>query len=105
MFVGAHANADNPGPGQSSIIGLGVGSCGTWTTNRRTQGFVALAEQQWVVGFLSGVGFLGYFNNIDPLRGVDADGVWAWIDNYCMAKPLDNIADASGAFARAHPNK
>ena len=32
-----------------------------------------------------------------------ADGVWAWMDNYCQAHPRQEIVDASKAFNRAHP--
>jgi muramidase (phage lysozyme) len=35
--------------------------------------------------------------------GVDAEGVWAWIDNYCRANPIKNIGDAAAAFYLAHP--
>ena len=36
----------------------------------------------------------------DSLNGTDADGVLAWIDNYCRANPIKDIADAAEAFAR-----
>ena len=39
----------------------------------------------------------------DPLNGVDAFAVWAWIDNYCRAHPLDTIQKASVEFVMAHP--
>jgi hypothetical protein len=40
----------------------------------------------------------------DPLHGMDADGVWAWVDNYCRDHPIDMILSASEAFLHAHPN-
>jgi hypothetical protein len=68
--------------------------------------------EQWVLGFLSGVGYgVGFIEtktnpagNIDPLNGTDAQGALAWIDNYCHAHPLDQIEAASKAFVSAHPN-
>lgn len=81
-------------------IGVGTMSCGSWTAARRTQGADAFALQQWVAGFLSGIGYQGPGN---PLNGVDAEGVWAWIDNYCRSHPLDKIRMAAEAFDTEHP--
>jgi hypothetical protein len=65
-------------------------------------GIDAISDENWVTGFLSGVGFVGEYG-ADPLNGMDADGVWAWIDNYCSANPIKDIADAAGQFYFAHP--
>jgi hypothetical protein len=59
-----------------------------------------LGGEAWVLGFSSGVGSVGFEN---PLRGVDAQGVGGWIDNYCQAHPLDVIAKAASAFVSAYP--
>jgi hypothetical protein len=80
------------------MIGLGGNSCGSWTASRR--GNAAELSQQWVLGFLSGLGWEG---RNDPLANMDANGVWAWIDNYCSAHPIEKIADAAGAFFTVHP--
>jgi hypothetical protein len=53
-------------------------------------------------GFLSGIGYEGDAN-LNPLNGMDAYGVWAWIDNYCQAHPIETIMEAAEAFASAHP--
>jgi hypothetical protein len=58
--------------------------------------------ESWVMGFLSGIGF-ERSPEVEPLHGIDADGVWAWIDNYCQANPLKDIAVAAAAFRFAHP--
>jgi hypothetical protein len=84
-----------------SLIGLGVSSCGAWTAARRNQR--AFGYEQWVLGFLSGTGFAqGQFGN-DPLNNTDADGVWGWLDIYCLGHPLDNLGVAGAAFFYAHP--
>jgi hypothetical protein len=74
-------------------IGQGASSCGTWSAARRNQ--YAFGYEQWVWGFLSGVGFQGGANGVNPLNGVDADAVWGWIDNYCQGHPLELLASAS----------
>jgi hypothetical protein len=56
----------------------------------------AAPYEWWVVGFLSGlsVGFLTGVNADDDvgfLSGQDADGIYAWIDNYCKANPLEKL--------------
>jgi hypothetical protein len=83
-------------------IGLGLSSCASWTEARSDQAKLASdMYQQWVVGFLSGVGYTGIAN---PLLGMDADGVWAWVDNHCRGHPIDKIADAAKAFNSIHPH-
>jgi hypothetical protein len=81
--------------------GQGALSCGSWTSARRDR--TASGPQQWVLGFLLGVGWALTDSGWNPLKGVDADGVWAWVDNYCQAHPLQYLAEAAGAFAREHP--
>ncbi len=61
-------------------------------------------SEQWILGFLSGVGYAGNESGLDPLIGVDDEGVWAWVDNYCQAHPLDLLIQAAVAFRMAHPH-
>jgi hypothetical protein len=97
-----------PGHGWGqAMIGVGLGSCGGWTSHRQTPpGTGASTAEQWVVGYLSGQGHLANAvgNALDPLKGVDAEGVWAWIDNYCRANPLKRVWEAAGMFTLAHPH-
>jgi hypothetical protein len=96
------SSAEAAQPGNYNLIGTGTISCGAWTAARREK--QAWLAEQWVLGFLSGVGYAsGTLTGQNPLNGVDADGVWAWIDNYCKANPLDGVADAGAAFVARHP--
>jgi hypothetical protein len=83
-------------------IGLGTLSCGRWTTERQDR--KAFALEQWIFGFLSGVGFVGAPSETNPLNGTDAYAVLAWMDNYCRAHPLDRIMAAGGKFVLEHPH-
>jgi hypothetical protein len=86
------------------IIGAGVDSCGTWMADRHhPRSPDALQDEQWVLGFLSGVGYEGG-EGVDPLNDMEANGVWAWIDNYCQAYPIETITTAAKAFNSAHPH-
>jgi hypothetical protein len=89
--------------GAQTFTAMGVGnqSCGTWTAERRI-GTAGLLEE-WVLGFLSGIGYVGDHDN--PLAGTDADGVFAWIDNYCFANPINDTSQGAKAFDTFHPNR
>lgn len=87
-----------------TLIGNGVSSCGSWTADRREVGgnpVVTFGNHAWLLGFLSGVGYAG--TDFDPLRGLDAGAVSAWVDNYCAVRPLNDISIAAEAFVAAHP--
>jgi hypothetical protein len=49
----------------------------------------------WVTGYLSG---LNMESSPDFLRDRDADGLMAWIDNYCRRNPLHTITQAVHAL-------
>jgi hypothetical protein len=40
-------------------LGPGTRSCGTWTKDRRDDPTAALMHASWVLGFLSGIGYIG----------------------------------------------
>jgi hypothetical protein len=67
-------------------------SCGKWT-NTPTHERALL--QRWVTGYLSGINMK---SDIDFLRGRDADGLKAWIDDYCRRNPLQGIMQALHAL-------
>ena len=81
-------------------IGAGGVSCRTWTSERMRIGGRYSDMANWVVGFLSGVGYKG---PEDPLGGLDADAVEGWLDQYCQIYPLNSLADAAKAFVAEHP--
>jgi hypothetical protein len=82
-------------------LGAGNKSCGSWTQARR--GGTEFADQTWIAGFLTGAGWVSIQKfNVDPLGETianrDDQGLWAWLDNYCLTHPLDSIAGASAAL-------
>ena len=95
-------------PGKYNLLGTGTVSCGSWTAWRqhdeRGVRVEALLAEQWVLGFLSGIGYARAFYGENPLNGLDADAVWTWMDNHCRANPLDDLAASTAAFAAIHPN-
>jgi hypothetical protein len=105
-------------PAQANMVmGYGTQSCGTWTANRIT-GTSAMAAaavgpkvsdlittsimqkllmETWVTGFVSAYN-IWESSNGDILVGKDANGLYAWMDNYCAKHPLDQLAAATNAL-------
>jgi hypothetical protein len=85
-------------------LGSGATSCGKWNVNRQSQNDdLAYMDRSWVLGFLSGMGFVGATTGINPLHGLDSAAVTSWIDNYCWSNPLIGVDDAAIAFFKVHP--
>jgi hypothetical protein len=82
-----------------TYMGAGGVSCGIWleARQRATRGNTddMLA---WVQGFLSGINMALYQSNPDFLVETDAQGISAWLDNYCRQHPLENLINASGTL-------
>jgi hypothetical protein len=76
--------------------------CGRWLETRAER--VRLGDQAvlqesfyrlWVLGFLSGVAReRSLSDGADLLRGTEASGLMAWLDNYCRENPLENLLPA-----------
>ena len=81
------ANADS-----ATIIGPGTLSCSQWLTDR--QGLHRAQDiEAWITGYLSG--FDAYVLHGGITKGTDNNGWFAWIDDYCHAHPLDDVAVAT----------
>jgi hypothetical protein len=81
----------------------GAALCDRWTADRRTpETGPAVADEQWILGFLSGIGYMG-LGELKPLNGISDKGVWAWVDVYCGNHPTAPIEQAAAAFSVAHP--
>lgn len=84
-----------------ALSGAGVAPCGAWAASRQDPVAQQLPEQ-WMLGFLSGVGWEAV-DGTNPLNGMDTADVFSWIDRYCREHPSDTIATAGGRFVMAHP--
>jgi hypothetical protein len=88
-----------------TVLGFGNKSCGSWTEARRAHNSTADIFEGWVAGYLSGSNSIIASSpalGIDILKEAsaqgDAQGLWAWIDNYCQAHPLNSTATAANAL-------
>jgi hypothetical protein len=83
--------------GNYQVLGSGALSCGSWTAERKKGSDIAAAKKILVTGYISAYNrwvHPGY----DVTEGTDNDGVYAWIDYYCQAHPLDMMAIAVEAL-------
>jgi hypothetical protein len=87
----------------ATIIGAGPDSCEIWTADHQAASVDWVGDVEWILGFLSGIG-IGSSGAFDPLHGLEASAVVAWMDSYCLDHPLEQITDAGQAFVRAHPH-
>jgi hypothetical protein len=82
------------------VVGSGVWPCDTWTEGRKSN--QANVSEQWVLGFLSGIGFMGH-ENANPLNKLAPEVVFAWVDRYCQRRPHETIEHAGASFYMEHP--
>ena len=53
------------------------------------------------MGYLSGAAVWG--GGPDPMKGLDTQAVFAWMDNYCRTHPLIDIIGAADVFIHERP--
>ena len=92
LVVAALSAATTANAGSPIILGAGALSCGQWLTDR--QGLHSAQDTEaWIAGYLSGFG--AYVLHGDVTRGSDDKALFGWIDDYCHAHPLDDVAVAT----------
>jgi hypothetical protein len=81
------------------VYGAGSLPCREWVEAQRkadpTRFSTADIYQVWIVGFVSGAGYAGL-----TLKGSNSEGMKAFVDQYCAARPSDTIATAAAALVR-----
>jgi hypothetical protein len=97
-FAGSMAWAD-----EYTMMGAGVRSCGEWFSDRQGKKAGASPKESWVLGYISAINSLYPAAQIplDLLKGMDAEGIFVWIDNYCRDHPLDLIGNAAASAVGA----
>ena len=83
--------------GDLIVLGAGGNSCGKWTKKRKDNTWHS--SGQWILGFVTAYNY--YTPGVsDVAKNADNQGLAAWVDNYCAANPLNDIADASISLIR-----
>ena len=65
-------------------------SCGNWTEARAEKSVGSLANEFWLLGFLSA---LAMETQRDFISGTDNASLFLWMDNYCKENPLTYLSD------------
>jgi hypothetical protein len=83
------------------VLGPGGVSCGQYVETRRNPDAqpIALADVDWIEGYLTAYNEYNWPSG-DLTRGTDSDGLTVWVDNYCAANPLDDLAKAARALTK-----
>ena len=87
--------------GEYTKLGVGNLECDQWTLARQSGDVNTVWWKTlilgWVQGFLTGYNHYGP-GTFDVTKGVSADIIMGWVDNYCMQHPLNNIVGAAEAL-------
>lgn len=73
-------------------MGPGLVSCGAWLASTSAMRY---GRGAWVLGYLSRA---AHAYPGDLLAPLDSDAVTAWLDNYCRAHPLEDLAAAASTL-------
>ena len=98
-----------------SVIGAGKVSCGSFITESKSRGPLFWSEVSWIEGYVSGANGAmqtDLYNQypgdalaparqrLDFFRTThDTKAMIVWMESYCRAHPLNNLADAASALA------
>lgn len=69
-----------------------IAGCGSWLLAREKKDSFARGYQLWIIGFLSGAAFIKDGRN---LEGLDTEGLYLWLDNYCRSNPVKPLHEAA----------
>lgn len=85
----AHAQS-----GHYMVVGIGISSCGHWTEVRKlgADSWPAMNIASWVAGYVTAINRVKAGSIVGR---ADVEAIDAWIDNYCAAHPLDDVAKAT----------
>lgn len=93
IVIAIAASASSPGVwAEVDVEVRGYASCGIWVQGRTKNDAGGVANRFWVLGYLSG---LASSSKVNILKGTDSQSIYLWIDTFCRANPLKDVADAS----------
>jgi len=81
---------------QPIVRGAGARSCGAWISEEG--GPYQVENHEWLLGYISAFNTYALTVDADVTQGIDIDGLYVWMDNYCRAHPLDLIQVAANAL-------
>jgi hypothetical protein len=86
------------------VYGAGTVSCAKWSEFRTTNNSNKFQMEGWLDGYLSGWNLAGD-DTPDFLLHSDRTALYAWVDYYCAANPLDDLIQASDKLKKELINR
>jgi hypothetical protein len=83
-------------PAEKTMMVYALEDCGTWLQNRKYHGIPEELSKTWILGFVSGF-TVGSTKSFSP-NG--AESLYAFVDQHCKEKPLDNLVNAAQALMK-----
>ena len=80
--------------GQAYVLGAGSESCGKMLSDVAETEEAKRLYVTWVLGFFTAASFW-HRAHVDDL---DAEGIFAWMMNYCQSHPLSQVAMAASVL-------
>jgi len=97
-LLAALPTAVSAAPGEVTYLTPHNGrTCGSWVAQRRNGDPSIWQIEAWALGFLFGLAAVQWGS--DCLKGVEPDGVYGWVDNFCRDHPVAPPTDALVALA------
>jgi hypothetical protein len=85
--------------GKFTVLSMGTKSCGEVVADFKEDGRGKFNNSIWVAGYITAVNeHVASRSNITA--GTDPAAWDQWINNYCMAKPLESLASATAALVK-----
>jgi hypothetical protein len=97
LAYSAQSSAAPDKTGVIVVLGYGLSSCGTWTSDHTSKASGSFAEDQWVLGYVTSFNAWGSGTN-NASGDSDNTGLLEWVNNYCAQYPLNTISQASAAL-------
>lgn len=83
------------------IRGSGTKSCGKWVEDHQKQTMAGLADDSWLMGYITAVNAHVLTKSSDIAAGTDLAGMVGWMNNHCRAHPLDSVDTAANELVLA----
>ena len=93
ILLALAAGSPTRGGNYPVVIGVGGNSCGSWTAASNTPR--RLEYEAWLIGYFSAVNRYAPGADGALTRSTDGRGLIGWVDNYCLAHPIDQIETAA----------
>lgn len=82
---------------QGGYTSVGARSCGVYVEEKQKDGWGYAVIGAWMAGYISGYN-LAADDTFDILGDADMKSVYLWMENYCRANPLSNLAKGMEAL-------